>query len=81
MLDNLSLIILLRKNVLCFSKKLKTWQAYRIGQYTLQNDFIKEYKSLSEATRAMNKKQSRYIKECCDGKRENMYGFVWKYLK
>lgn len=62
-------------------KKLKTQRAYRIGQYTLQNDFIKEYKSLSEATRAMNKKQSRYIKECCDGKRENMYGFVWKYLK
>lgn len=62
------------------AKKLKTWQAYRIGQYTLQNEFVKEYKSLSEAARAMNKKQARCIKECCEGKRENMYGFIWKYL-
>ena len=62
------------------SKKLKTWQAYKVGQYTLQNEFICEYKSLSEAARAMNKKQSRCIKECCEGKRQSMYGFNWKYI-
>lgn len=61
-------------------KKLKTWQAYKVGQYTLQDEFICEYKSLSDAARAMNKKQARCIKECCEGKRANMYGFIWKYI-
>lgn len=61
-------------------KKLKTWCAYKVGQYTLKDEFICEYNSLSEATRAMGKKQSRYIKECCEGKRKEMYGFIWKYL-
>lgn len=61
-------------------KKLKTWQAYKVGQYTLQDDFICEHKSLSDAARAMNKKQTRCIKECCEGKRTNMYGFIWKYI-
>lgn len=61
-------------------KKLKTWHAYKVGQYTLKDEFICEYNSLSEATRAMGKKQSKYIKECCEGKRKEMYGFIWKYL-
>ena len=61
-------------------KKLKTWHAYRVGQYTLENEQVREYNSLSEAIRAMGKKQSKYIKECCEGKRKEMYGFVWKYL-
>jgi hypothetical protein len=34
---------------------------------------------MAAAGRAMNKKQTKYIKECCDGKREEMYGFLWKY--
>lgn len=61
-------------------KKLKTWRAYKVGQYTLKDEFVCEYNSLSEATRAVGKKQSRYIKECCEGKRKEMYGFIWKYL-
>lgn len=61
-------------------KKLKTWHAYKVGQYTLKDELVCEYNSLSEATRAMGKKQSRYIKECCEGKRKEMYGFIWKYL-
>lgn len=61
-------------------KKLKTWHTYRVGQYTLEGNFICEYGSLSEAIRAMGKKQPKCIKECCEGKRKEMYGFVWKYL-
>lgn len=61
-------------------KKLKTWHAYRVGQYTLENELVHEYNSLSEAIRTMGKKQSKYIKECCEGKRKEMYGFIWKYL-
>lgn len=61
-------------------KKLRTWRAYKVGQYTLEDELICEYNSLSEAIRAMGKKQSKYIKECCEGKRKEVYGYVWKYL-
>lgn len=61
-------------------KKLRTWQAYKIGQYSLENELLHEYNSLSEAIRAIGKKQPKYIKECCEGKRKEMYGFIWKYL-
>ena len=61
-------------------KKLKTWHTYKIGQYTLENELIHKYDSLSEAIHAMKKKQPKYIKECCEGKRKEMYGFIWKYL-
>lgn len=61
-------------------QKLKTWRAYKVGQYTLEDELVCEYNSLSEAIRAMGKKQSKYIKECCEGKRKEMYGYVWKYL-
>jgi hypothetical protein len=27
----------------------------------------------------MNKKQTKYIKECCEGIRHSMYGYKWKY--
>lgn len=60
-------------------KNLKTWHSYKVKQYSLNEEFICEYKSLSAAARAMNKKQSKYIKECCEGKRKEMYGYIWKY--
>lgn len=62
------------------SKKLRTWRAYKVGQYTLEDELVCEYNSLSEAIRAMGKKQSKYIKECCEGKRKEVYGYIWKYL-
>ena len=27
----------------------------------------------------MNKTQTKYIKECCEGLRGDMYGYKWKY--
>lgn len=61
-------------------RQLKTWQSYRIAKYTLDGDFICEYPSLKAAIESLNKKQPKYIKECCEGKRENMYGYIWKYV-
>lgn len=60
-------------------KQLKTWQAYKVAKYTLEDEFICEYPSLKAAIESLNKKQSKYIKECCEGKRKNMYGYIWKY--
>lgn len=61
------------------NKELKRWKKLAISQLTLSGEIIAEYESLSAAGRAMNKKQTKYIKECCEGKRKQMYGFLWKY--
>ena len=58
---------------------LKTWKQLRVLQLSLDGKIIAEYESMSAAGRAMNKKQTKYIKECCEGKRKEMYGFLWKY--
>lgn len=59
--------------------QLKTWSKHPVIQLTLENKIVAEYDSLSAAGRALNKKTTKYIKECCDKKRENMYGFKWRY--
>lgn len=58
---------------------LKTWKQLRVVQLSLEGEMVAEYESMSAAGRAMNKKQTKYIKECCEGKRKEMYGFLWKY--
>lgn len=58
---------------------LKTWKRLQVVQLSLDGEVIAEYESMAAAGRAMNKKQTKYIKECCDGKRKEMYGFLWKY--
>ena len=60
-------------------QKLKKWNKYRIIQLSLDDSVIAIHDSLSAAGRAMNKKQTKYIKECCDGLRKDMYGYKWKY--
>ena len=60
-------------------KKLTRWRPLPVLQYSLDGELINRYDTLSAATRAMGKKQSRFIKECCEGKRKEMYGYIWKY--
>lgn len=61
------------------NKELKTWHPYKVLRCSLDGEIIESYASLSEAARAMNKKQPKCIKECCEGKRGSMYGYIWKY--
>lgn len=67
------------------SNKLKgrkaEWTSARninILQYNKDMNFIKEWKSATEASKYINKKPSA-ISECCSGKRKTAYGFIWKY--
>lgn len=60
-------------------QNLKRWNKYRIVQLSLNNEKIAIYDSLSAAGCSVNKKQTKYIKECCDGIRADMYGYKWKY--
>lgn len=60
-------------------KKLKVWKQYQVIQKNLDGEEIAIFPSMSAAGRAMNKTQTKYIKECCDGARNEMYGYKWEY--
>lgn len=49
-----------------------------ILQYDLDNNFIKEYKSATEAARLLNLKNTP-ITNCLKGRSKTSYGFIWKY--
>lgn len=48
-------------------------------QYDLENNFLKEYPSATEAAKSLNKKTGSAITEVCNGRRKSMYGYIWKY--
>jgi hypothetical protein len=50
-----------------------------ILQYSLLGEFIKEWKSASEAAEILFQKQSSSISDCLKGKTKKSYGFIWKF--
>jgi hypothetical protein len=55
-------------------------QGKKIGQYTLNDEFIKEYESVNDAFRELNKQYGANIRWVCEGKRKIAFGFKWKWL-
>lgn len=47
-------------------------------QRSLDGEFIREWKSMSEIYRQLGFKQGA-ISMCCSGKRKQCYGFIWRY--
>ncbi len=47
-------------------------------QYTFDNVFVNEYKSIGEASKLTNGHRG-HISECCKGKVRSSGGFIWKY--
>lgn len=52
----------------------------KVNQYDLKDNFIKQYESLAEAGKSINKKYS-LISTCCSGKVKTAYGYKWKFAK
>ena len=50
----------------------------KIKQYDSDNTFIKEWKSISEASRKLNMKEPS-ICACLKGKTKTSGGYIWKY--
>ena len=50
-----------------------------IFQYDLQGNFIKEWKSLTEAKNNISNINIPNICNCCRGKRKQAGGYIWKY--
>lgn len=49
-----------------------------ITQYDLYKNYIKNWKSISEAARYLNK-GTTLISRCCKNKCKTAYGYIWKY--
>lgn len=59
-----------------YSNGLKITKA--VKQYDLDNNFIREYKSIKEATE-INGIDSGDIIKCCKGKLNRAGNYIWKY--
>ena len=63
-----------------YKEKISIIKSKPVLQYSLNLEFIQEFPSQTYAGKIINKPQSA-ISECCSGKRESAYGFIWKYKK
>lgn len=66
-------------NKLYNPKNIQPTTPIKILQCTLDNTFIKEWNSATEAALFLNKKTPAAIYEVCNGKRKTIYGYKWKY--
>lgn len=57
------------------------YRSMPVLQYDKSNNFIKEYPSISEAKRQLNKKDHTAIGKCANGLLKTAYGFKWKFKK
>lgn len=63
--------------------KFDVKQLYQQKKYVIiqkeNNKIINTYNSFVAAGKAVNIKNTKLIKECCEGKRKSAYGFNWEY--
>ena len=57
-----------------------TWINTPVLQYDLEGNFIKEWSSQIEATKALNKTGDG-IGACCRGRQKKAYNYIWKFKK
>lgn len=60
--------------------RLNTWINTPVLQYDLKGNFIKEWSSQIEATKALNKTGDG-IGACCRGRQKKAYNYIWKFKK
>lgn len=68
-----------RDNTKNISQKNNPKLSKKVYQYTINKKFIREYPSLHEAARQMNKNSTSTIRACCAQKIKQAYGYIWSY--
>jgi|SRR5437763_13440723 hypothetical protein len=63
--------------------KMNLNRSIPVRKYTLDGEFIAEFKSITEAYMSMYgiNKGSTHISAACTGKQKTAYGFIWKYAE
>ena len=62
-----------------WTKRQREANQQKVEKYTLDGEFVCDYKSLNEAAKSVGKSHSGNISNCCSGKRNKAYGYIWKY--
>lgn len=57
----------------------KNHKAKAVIQYDLEGNFIKRYSYMEEIKQDLCIPNTSHISDCCRGKRNKCYGYVWKY--
>lgn len=60
------------------NEKLSDSMSKRILQYTKQGEFIREWRSMTDAENTLGI-DHRHISDVCQGKRKSTGGFIWNY--
>lgn len=55
-------------------------QGKKIGQYDINDTLIKEFDSVNDAFRELNKTYGNNIRLVCEGKRKTAFGYKWKWI-
>ena len=50
-----------------------------VNQYDLQGNFIRTFSCMEEIKNAIHISTTAHISDCCRGKRNKCYGYIWKY--
>ena len=51
----------------------------KVSQYSLENKFIKQYDSLTEASK-LNSFSKSNLARCCNGMQKSANGYIWRYV-
>lgn len=58
---------------------VKNPRAKGIDQYDLDGNFIRHYDYMNEIKKYIDIPSTCHISDCCRGKRNKCYGYIWKY--
>lgn len=78
MITNLEWCTYSYNNQHALDNNLRKPRGCRVIQYDLQGNYIKEYRSVTEAAR-YNKIERGSISHCLNGRQETYKGYIWKY--
>jgi len=56
-------------------------QAKKIGQFTLNDKLIKEFNSVNDVFKELNKEYGSNISKVCNGERKTAFGYKWKWIE
>lgn len=57
----------------------KNIRSRSVNQYDLNGNFIRHYNYMEQIKQYINISNTSHISDCCRGKRNKCYGFIWKY--
>lgn len=50
-----------------------------VEQYDLEENYLQTYPSMIQAAKAIGKSDAKSIRKVCNGEKESVYGFIWKF--